>query len=493
MKPLPLNIGTLHFVGIGGIGMSGIAEVLHNLGYAVQGSNNVINGNAERLQNMGVPVHIGHSPDFLTDAKGQPVGAVVLSSAIQPDNPEVVAARQRRIPVVHRADMLAELMRLKYAVAIAGTHGKTTTTSLVGALLEAGDFDPTVINGGIINAYGTNTRLGAGDWFVAEADESDGSFTRLPATVGVITNIDPEHMEHYGSFEALREAFRQFAENLPFYGFCVLCIDHKQVQALIPELSAHRLITYGLSPQADVRAKNIRYTPEGSYFDVSYKTPLMAKRKEMKGLFVTLVGQHNVGNALAAISVALKLGVSETQIKTALKLFRGVKRRFTTTGVVNGIRIIDDYGHHPVEIAATLRAARQTLSNGEKIIAVMQPHRYSRLRDHFTEFCQCFNDADIVIVSDVYEAGELPIEGINRDTLVEGLRHHGHNLALPLESHQVLASLIAEYAEPQDMVICLGAGSISQWAQNLPAELQDLQSHHVPEGKARGMMGNMLN
>jgi UDP-N-acetylmuramate--alanine ligase len=464
MRSLPQGLGLLHFIGIGGIGMSGIAEVLHNLGYKVQGSDVSAGGNTGRLTGLGIPVMIGHRAENLGGA-----AVVVVSSAIRPDNPELAAARERRIPVVRRAEMLGELMRLKWAVAVAGTHGKTTTTSLIGALLETAGLDPTVINGGIINAYGTNTRLGDSDWMVVEADESDGTFTRLPAAVAVITNIDPEHLDHYGDVPSLHQAFETFAGNIPFYGFAVLCIDHPVVQGLIPRLSDRRIRTYGMSPQADIRAINIRPGATGSEYDVVVADRATGGERMIKDVFLPMFGDHNVQNSLAAIAVAAEMELSDAVVRACLRHFKGVRRRFTKTGEWNGVAIIDDYGHHPVEIAAVLKAARSI--TGGKIISVVQPHRYTRLADLFEEFCTCFNDADTVLVADVYAAGEPPIDGIDRDALVAGLAAHGHRHALALTDPAQLAATVRDLANPGDIVVCLGAGSITNWANALPEEL----------------------
>jgi UDP-N-acetylmuramate--alanine ligase len=467
MRSLPQGLGLIHFVGIGGIGMSGIAEVLHNLGYKVQGSDVAAGANTNRLEALGIAVAIGHRAENLGAAE-----VVVVSSAIKPDNPEIVAARARRVPVVRRAEMLGELMRLRWAIAVAGTHGKTTTTSMIGTLLEAAQLDPTVINGGIINAYGTNTRLGSGDWMVVEADESDGTFTRLPAAIAVVTNIDPEHLDHYGDFAALQQAFETFAGNIPFYGFAVLCIDHPVVQGLIPKLAERRIRTYGLSPQADIRAVNIRHDAEGSTYDVIVADRTNGKDRTIRDLFLPMFGEHNVQNSLAAIAVAAEMGLGDAVVRTSLQNFKGVRRRFTKTGEWNGVPIIDDYGHHPVEIAAVLKAAR-AITQG-KVIAVVQPHRYTRLADLFDGFCTCFNDAETVVVAEIYAAGEAPIEGIDRAALVSGLAAHGHRHVLPLDEPAGLAPLVRQLAKPGDMVVCLGAGSITGWANALPAELAEL-------------------
>ena len=469
MRALPETIGPLHFVGIGGIGMSGIAEVLHNLGYRVQGSDIADGANVRRLTALGIPVAIGHSPANLGSAE-----VVVISAAVKFDNPEVVTARVRRLPVVRRAEMLAELMRLKWSIAIAGTHGKTTTTSMIGALLETAQLDPTVINGGIINAYGTNTRLGAGDWMVVEADESDGSFTRLPAAIAVVTNIDPEHLDFYGNFDALCDAFEMFVGNIPFYGFAALCIDHPVVQSMIPRLSDRRILTYGFSTQADIRAVDVRLDHDGARFNVIIADTLSDRTRTIPELFLPMFGQHNVQNSLAAVTIAEAMALGDEAVRAALSNFTGVKRRFTKTGEWNGIAIIDDYAHHPVEIAAVLKAARGIVQG--KLIAVVQPHRFTRLHHLFDGFCTCFNDADIVFVADIYPAGESPIEGVTREALVAGLIEHGHRNVRPFTDPRELALLVAELAKAGDLVVCLGAGSITNWANSLPS---DLAQHHA--------------
>ena len=469
MRALPRSIGPIHFVGIGGIGMSGIAEVLHNLGYRVQGSDLADSANVRRLIDLGIPVAVGHESENLGATE-----VVVTSSAVKPDNPEVIAARVRRIPVVRRAEMLGELMRLKWSLAIAGTHGKTTTTSMIGALLETAQLDPTVINGGIINAYGTNTRLGAGDWMVVEADESDGTFTRLPATIAIVTNIDPEHLDFYQTFDALRQAFEDFVGNIPFYGFAALCIDHPVVQHMIPKLSDRRVLTYGLSPPADIRAVDVRLGRDGARYDIVVSDALADRGRTIPDLFLPMFGRHNVQNSLAAAAVAEAMALGDDALRAALSNFKGVKRRFTRTGEWRGVTVIDDYGHHPVEIAAVLSAARAIV--GEKLIAVVQPHRYTRVAHLFDGFCTCFNDADVVLVADIYAAGETPIDGASRDTLVAGLIEHGHRNVRPLADPSELAPMIRELARPGDMVVCLGAGSITSWANSLPAELATLQS-----------------
>jgi UDP-N-acetylmuramate--alanine ligase len=464
---LPREIGPIHFVGIGGIGMSGIAEVLCNLGYTVRGSDAFENANVNRLRDKGVRVAIGQAAENVDGAD-----VVVVSTAIKRDNPELMAARARRIPVVRRAEMLAELMRLKSCVAIAGTHGKTTTTSMVAALLDAGGLDPTVINGGIINAYGTNARLGAGDWMVVEADESDGTFLKLPADVVIVTNIDPEHLDHFGTFDAIQEAFSNFVENVPFYGFAVMCIDHPVVQTLVGKIEDRRIITYGENPQADARLVDLTPSGGGSEFKVVIRDRKTGVAHEIADLSLPMPGRHNAWNATAAIAVAHALGISDEAIRKAIAGFGGVKRRFTKVGEWNGLTVIDDYGHHPVEIAAVLRAARES-TNG-KVIAVVQPHRYTRLQSLFEEFCTCFNDADAVVVAEVYPAGEAPIEGIDRDHFVLGLLAHGHREVIPLPNSAALAGIVKGLAGTGDLVVCLGAGNITQWAYALPGELKAL-------------------
>lgn len=461
---LPRDIGPVHFVGIGGIGMSGIAEVLANLGYSVTGSDVADGANVKRLRDKGIKVAIGHKAANIDGAD-----VVVVSTAIKRDNPELVAARAKRLPVVRRAEMLAELMRLKSCVAIAGTHGKTTTTSLVASLLDAGGLDPTVINGGIINAYGTNARLGAGDWMVVEADESDGTFLKLPADIAIVTNIDPEHLDHFHTFDAVQDAFRAFVENVPFYGFAVMCTDHPVVQTLVGKLEDRRILTYGENPQADVRLADIDHLNGESRFSVLFRDREGKTSHTIDKLTLPMPGRHNALNATAAVAVAHALGLKGDAIRKALASFGGVKRRFTRVGEWNGVVIIDDYGHHPVEIAAVLRAARESTKG--QVIAVMQPHRYTRLHDLFEQFCTCFNDADAVIVAPVYSAGEQPIPGADRDGLVTGLRAHGHKQAIPLEAPEKLAPLVKSLVKPGDYVVCLGAGSITQWAYALPAEL----------------------
>ena len=460
------SFGRVHIVGIGGIGMSGIAEVMHVMGYEVQGSDLGDNANTQRLRDMGIDVAVGHAAENVAGA-----GVVTVSSAVQGDNPEVIAARENHIPVVRRAEMLAELMRLKPCITIAGTHGKTTTTSLTAAMLDAAGLDPTVINGGIINAYGTNAHLGQGAWMVVEADESDGTFVRLPATIGIVTNIDPEHLDHYGDFDGLRAAFDSYIANIPFYGVGIVCLDHPEVQALVGRVTDRRLITYGLSEQADMRAVNIREDGLKQHFDIIYRDRRNDADIEIKALCLPMAGKHNLQNALAAIAAGLELGATAETIAAALNGFGGVKRRFSTVGEVGqNIRIFDDYAHHPVEIEAVLESARAVTSG--RVIAIMQPHRYTRLRDLFSEFCACMNGADTVLVLPVYEAGEAPIEGVTATALAEGLRAHGHRHVIALAQDKDLPDALADTLQADDVVICMGAGSISQLAYDLPQQLE---------------------
>jgi len=461
---LPLKLGTIHFIGIGGIGMSGIAEVLANLGYSVRGSDVADSANVKRLREHGIEVAVGHKAENVEGAE-----VIVISSAIKRDNPELMAARAKRLPVVRRAEMLAELMRLKSCIAIAGTHGKTTTTSMVAALLDGGGFDPTVINGGIINAYGTNARLGAGDWMIVEADESDGTFLKLPANVAIVTNVDPEHLDHFGTFDAVKKSFHSFVENVPFYGFAVMCIDHPVVQDMVGTIADRRVITYGENPQADARLVDVSLEGGIAQFGVLFQAREGRAEHHIKNLKLPMPGHHNALNATAAIAVAHELGMNDDKIRTALAGFGGVKRRFTKTGEWNGAVIFDDYGHHPVEIAAVLKAARASTQG--KVIAVVQPHRYTRLQALFDQFCTCFNDADHVIVAPVYPAGEAPIPGIDRDALVNGIRARGHRDVMPLEAPEQLAGKVAALAKKGDYVVLLGAGNITQWAYALPNEL----------------------
>lgn len=477
----PLTTGRIHFIGIGGIGMSGIAEILCDMGYTISGSDMSESGNVSRLRKKGIAITIGHSADTIEGA-----GIVVISTAIPPTNPEVVAARKQFLPIVHRAEMLGELMRLKKSIAIAGTHGKTTTTSMVASVLDAGGLDPTVINGGIITGWGSNARLGASEWMVVEADESDGSFSRLKPTVAVVTNIDPEHLDHHGDFDSLRQAFRDFIAAIPFYGFASLCIDHPMVQQMIAEIPERRLLTYGFSASADVRGVNVHHDGEGMVYDVAISQRLgeinKNKNINLTNLRLPMLGEHNVLNSLAAICVGLELGLDADAITKGITDFPGVGRRFDHKGEGAGIAVIDDYGHHPVEIHAVLAATRM-LKPTEKVIAVFQPHRYTRLRDLFADFCACFNNADHVLIAHVYAAGEEAIEGVSRDHLIDGLRAHGHPSVAGLDDPKDLAGLVLEVASPGDVVLCLGAGTITKWAEALPQALENHASKTSTKGK----------
>ncbi len=461
---LPRDVGPIHFIGVGGIGMSGIAEVMATLNYKVQGSDISDNYNVARLRKHGIDVAIGHDAKNLKDA-----AVVVVSSAVKPDNPELVEARARFLPVVRRAEMLAELMRFKSCVAVGGTHGKTTTTSIVAALLDAGNLDPTVINGGIINAYGTNARLGKGEWMVVESDESDGTFVKLPADVVIVTNIDPEHLDHYGTFDKAKDAFLAFVENIPFYGFAVMCIDHPVVQELIGKIRDRRVITYGRSPQADYCLGDMHFENGATHFSVRVKDRRSGAEHQINDLALSMPGDHNALNSTAALAVARELGLSDEAIRKGLASFEGVKRRFTRTGEYNGVTVYDDYGHHPVEIAAVLAAARRVTKG--KVVAVMQPHRYTRLASLFNDFSSCFNNADQVIIAPVYAAGEVPIAGATHDHLVEGLRARGHRAVSKIDTPEQLAPLVRGMVLPGDIVVCMGAGTITQWAYALPAQL----------------------
>ncbi len=471
MRVCPQSVGVIHFVGIGGIGMSGIAEVLHSLNYSVRGSDIAESANVQRLKKLGIPVFIGHAADHVEDA-----ALIVVSSDIKSDNIELQKARSLSLPVVRRAEMLAELMRLKPSIAVAGTHGKTSTTSLGATVLEAGRLDPTVVSGGIINAYGTNARLGTGEWIIVEADESDGTFIKLPATHAIVTNIDPEHINHYGSFEALKEAFYGFLSNIPFYGLGIVCIDHPEIQAMLPRLTDRRIITYGLSPEADIRAENIEFSSSGTQFDIRISDRFFticknaARVNHLPRMHLSMFGEHNVQNSLAIVALALELGINPEDINKGFSSFKGVKRRFTKTGEANGITIIDDYAHHPVEIEAVLKTARQ-VSQG-KVIAVLQPHRYSRLKDLYHSFCTCVQEADHVIVTPIYAAGEKPISTLHHMQLAKDIMKQGHKSVLAIQAQEELASAIMTLGSPGDMVVCLGAGTISGWAQALPEELK---------------------
>ncbi len=465
------DIGLIHFIGIGGIGMSAIAEVLHNLGYPVQGSDMADGANVKRLRAKGITVHVGHTEENLGETE-----VVVTSTAIRKDNSELIGAKERNLPIVRRAEMLAELMRFKQSIAVGGTHGKTTTTSMVGQLLESGGLDPTIINGGILNAIGSNARMGEGSWMVVEADESDGSFLKLPADIAIVTNIDPEHLDHYGTFDKAKDAFKTFVENVPFYGFGVMCIDHPEVQALVSRIEDRRLVTYGNNPQADVRFRNVRAEGANSKFDVIFHDRKMGEDVLVEDLILPMPGLHNVSNAVAAIAVATQLGIDSDSIREGLAAFKGVRRRFTNTGSWQGVEIFDDYAHHPVEINAVLKAARTAVKSSGKgrVIAIKQPHRYTRLRDLFDEFSACFSDADTVLVAPVYEAGEEPIENVNASSLVSAIKSGGHRDARTINGPEDIASIIQDIAEEGDFVIFLGAGDITGWANALPDQLAEL-------------------
>jgi UDP-N-acetylmuramate--alanine ligase len=469
MKGVGTDIGIIHFVGIGGIGMSGIAEVMHNLGYQVQGSDIAEGPSVERLRARGITVHIGHAAENVAGA-----AVVVTSSAVRRSNPEVVAALEARIPVVRRAEMLAELMRLKSTIAVAGTHGKTTTTSMIATLLDAGGIDPTVINGGIIEQYGSNARLGDSDWMVVEADESDGSFLRLDGTIAVVTNIDPEHLDHYGDFDGVKRAFVEFIHNVPFYGAAVLCVDHPVVQAVIGAVRDRKVVTYGFSLQADICGVNVRSEDGGNSFDVIVRQRGLEDRR-IEGVHLPMPGRHNVQNALAAIAVAIEMGCSDEVIRTGFARFGGVRRRFTKVGTValagGSVTVIDDYAHHPVEIRAVLAAAREAVAGGGRVIAVAQPHRYTRLKDLMDEFQSCFDDADIAYVAPVYPAGEEPLPGVDHAALVAGMKARGHRAARAIAGPDALAEALAGEILPGDMVVCLGAGDITKWAAGLAPAL----------------------
>ena len=468
MTALPLTIGNIHFIGIGGIGMSGIAEVLFSLGYQVQGSDIAENNNVKRLRNLGIQISIPQDSKNIKE-----VAFVVISTAIKPDNIELEEAKRQFLPVVHRAEMLGELMRLRWSIAIAGTHGKTTTTSLVATILEASGYDPTVVNGGIIQGWGSNARLGLGNWMVVEADESDGSFSKLNPTVAVVTNIDAEHLDYHGNYENLENAFANFVRAIPFYGFASVCIDHPAVQRLLPKILDRRIITFGLASNADVRASNVQSKDRKMIFDLQLSDRILGQKKQTAKINFPMLGEHNIQNCLAAISVCLEMGIDLVKIENSLLEFNGVARRFDYKGCVNDITIIDDYGHHPVEIKAALSAAK-IYCDGGKVIAVVQPHRYSRVRDLFSDFCGCFNNADITIVSDIYAAGEERIRGYEKEDLVRGLHEFGNRNAIILENKEQLAKLIKEHAEAGDLVICLGAGTITSWANELPKQLENL-------------------
>ncbi|HEX7127983.1 MAG TPA: UDP-N-acetylmuramate--L-alanine ligase [Thermodesulfobacteriota bacterium] len=447
------RIKHIHLVGIGGIGMSGIAEVLLTLGYRVSGSDLKDSETTRRLASLGGTIQIGHRDSNVAET----VDVVVTSSAVRPTNPEVVAARARQIPVIPRAEMLAELMRLKYGVAIAGSHGKTTTTSMVAAVLGHGGMDPTVVIGGKVNALGTNARLGQGEFMVVEADESDGSFLKLSPTIAVVTNIDPEHLDHYGDLAALRTAFLDFMNKVPFYGLTILCLDHEALQALLPRIERrHR--TYGLSTQADLSADDLAFEGTRTAFDVTYHGKALGR------VSLQVPGVHNVLNALAAIGVGLELDLPWPVIRDGLEGFGGVQRRFQVKGEVGGVLVVDDYGHHPAEIRATLAAARRGF--GRRLVVAFQPHRFTRTRDLFDDFLAAFNQSDVLLGTDIYPAGEEPIEGVTGRRLFDAVKAHGHRDVTYVERGRLLEALL-ERVEPGDLVITLGAGDVTQVSDQL--------------------------
>ncbi len=467
--PPPEATGLFHIVGIGGIGMSAIAEVMHTRGYRVQGSDLKDGANLARLRGHGITCLIGHDPGNIKDA-----AYLVISSAVKPGNPEFEAANERGIPIIRRAEMLAELMRPCTTVSVTGTHGKTTTTSLIADILHGANLDPTVITGGIINAWGTNARIGKGEWMVVEADESDGTFLKLPTQIGVVTNIDPEHMDFWESEETLYQAFQQFIDAIPFYGLAVGCIDHPIVRELLATLggaaNGRRTLTYGVARDADIKLSNVRPKHNSITFDVSLGPAVAGGPRKLTDLMLPALGHYNALNALGALAVATEAGVSDDMIRSTLAAFSGVKRRFTRAGEWQGVAVYDDYAHHPVEIAAVLRGARMA-GNG-RIIAVMQPHRYTRLQALFNEFSACLDDADIVVVTPVYSAGEAPIPGIDRDELASGLRRHGHPHVLTVDDEESLIATVATIAKAGDLVVGLGAGTITDWINALPARLE---------------------
>ena len=467
MMPGPDKVGAIHFIGIGGIGMSGIAEMLAIKGYQVQGSDAAEGYTLDRLRGLGVTVFVGHQASNVSGAK-----VVVVSSAIRPDNAELVAARAAGVAVVRRAEMLAELMKPLQAVAVAGTHGKTTTTTMVAAVLEAGGLDPSVVNGGIINAYGSNAKTGQGDWMVVEADESDGTFLKLPASVAVVTNVDPEHLDHFKTYENVKAAFRSFIENVPFYGFAVVCADHAETMVIAGGVQDRRVLSYGFGEGADVRATGLNADRDGMSFDVSYSARMAGGAAVTAGVRLPMPGRHNISNALAALTVARELGVADADAAAGLAGFEGVQRRFTKVGDWNGVTIIDDYSHNPPKIAAAIEAARQVAEG--RVIAIMQPHRFTRVRDLFDGFVTCMDGADVAVVSDIYTAGETPIEGITGPALVAAMQQHGHGDARYLPSPDDLPGLVRGIAKPGDYVIVLGAGSNTYWAKKLPAQMAAL-------------------
>ncbi len=463
---MPSKIGTFHIIGIGGIGMSAIAEILMDKGYSVQGSDQKDSANVKRLRTKGVRVFIGHDAVNLVGAR-----QIVISSAVKDGNPELEAARNRGLPIIRRAEMLAELMRLYSTISVTGTHGKTSTTSIIAHILTSAGVDPTVITGGIIQDWGTNARLGNGPWMVVEADESDGTFVRLPSQIGVVTNADPEHLDYFGSVGKMNAAYEDFMRNVPFYGLLIACVDHPVVAEMITKLDlrrdGRRLFTYGRSQNADIRL--VSMTAEGAaiILDVELGARVTGEApRRLSGLRLNAPGLHNAMNALAAIGVAIATGVNDENIRTALANYSGVKRRFQLTGQWNGVSIFDDYAHHPVEIASVLEAARAGAKG--RVVAVFEPHRYSRIRSLYADFCSCFKNADSVIVAPLYTAGESPVDGIDQHTIAEGIRKAGHGSVLAIDDPRELTTLIQRYGKAGDMVICVGAGTSTEWANALP-------------------------
>ena len=465
---MPREIGPFHIIGIGGIGMSAIAEVMHNRGYRVQGSDLRDSANVNRLRGMGIDCMVGHHPENIAG-----VQFIVASTAVKPTNPEVMEARTKGVPILSRAEMLAELMRECATVSVTGTHGKTTTTSMIAEVLSSAELDPTVLSGGIINSFGSNARIGKGEWMVVEADESDGTFIKLPTQIGVVTNIDPEHMDFWQSLDALHGAFRAFFQNIPFYGLIIAGLDHPIVREMIASLErdelGRRVLTYGVADDADLRLSNMKAEGGEIVFDAELGVRVRGGARILKAIRLPLPGSYNALNALAATAVAVEIGIDDERIRKALAAFGGVKRRFMKTGSWNGVTIYDDYAHHPVEIAAVLKAARGATSG--KVIAVVQPHRYSRLKDLFGDFCTCFADADVIVVMPVYSAGETPIDGFDRDALIEGLKRQGHSEVLAVDDEAALTDTVAEIAKNGDLVIGMGAGTITDWTHALPGHL----------------------
>jgi UDP-N-acetylmuramate--alanine ligase len=462
---MPREIGTIHILGIGGIGMSAIAEILHAKGYVVQGSDQKDSANVKRLRGKGIRVFVGHDQVNLVGAR-----YIVISSAVKPGNVEFEAARAKGLPIIRRAEMLAELMRLYSTISVTGTHGKTTTTSLVAHILTAAGHEPTVITGGIMNAWGSNARLGSGRWMVVEADESDGTFIKIPTEIGIVTNIDPEHLDYFKSIDNMHREFEAFFKNIPFYGLAVACHDHPVVGAMIERLElrrdGRRLLTYGVGTGADIRLKDARVIGAMTHFDAELGARVKGGARSLDDWRVPVPGTHNALNALAAIAIASEIGIPDDKICEAMAGFSGVKRRFQCTGSWNGVTIYDDYAHHPVEIAAVLKAARAGTQG--RVIAIVEPHRYTRVCDLFEAFAHCFADADSVIVAPLYSAGETPIAGIDHIVLADAIRRSGHGDVIGVDGERDVVDVLRSLAKPGDSVICLGAGNSTDWAHALP-------------------------